>query len=226
MSPSARPVTRFAPSPTGHLHLGHAYSALLAFAAAQQGGGRFVLRIEDIDSTRCRPEFEAAILEDLAWLGLAWEPPIRRQSEHMADYRAALQRLKGLGLLYPCFCTRAAIAREIAGAAGAPHGPDGPVYPGTCRRLRGRTPDRLDLFGGRPDVVAAVQFDDGHPVAFCDVGAGERGPAVRVPHPVSGLKYLRYAASLRDSRIRCSRALESAASVSSAHATSRERSSF
>jgi glutamyl-Q tRNA(Asp) synthetase len=128
------PVTRFAPSPTGHLHLGHAYSAL--FAARSAGpDGRFILRIEDIDRARCRPEFTQAILEDLAWLALSWEQPVRRQSEHMDDYAAALARLEGMGLLYPCFCTRADVAREIAGADTAPHGPDGPVYPGICRRL-------------------------------------------------------------------------------------------
>ncbi len=120
-------VTRFAPSPTGFLHLGHAYSALFSEAA----GDRFVLRIEDIDHTRCRPEFEEAIYEDLAWLGLGWEEPVRRQSEHFADYEAALEKLKSGGFLYPCFCTR----KEIQNAASAPHGPEGPIYPGTCRRL-------------------------------------------------------------------------------------------
>jgi len=113
------------------LHLGHAYSALFAFAAARHAGGRFLLRIEDIDTLRCRPEFVAALEEDLSWLGLTWETPVRRQSEHFADYRAVLARLEGLGVLYPCFCTRADIAR----AGSAPHGPDGPVYPGSCRML-------------------------------------------------------------------------------------------
>jgi len=124
-------TTRFAPSPTGYLHLGHARSALFAARA----GSRFLLRIEDIDATRCRPEFEAAIREDLAWLGLSWEQPVRRQSEHFADYRAALAVLEGLGLTYPCFCTRKEIQAEIAGSPSAPQGPDGPLYPGTCRRL-------------------------------------------------------------------------------------------
>ncbi len=128
-------VTRFAPSPTGLLHLGHAYAALFAWDKARAGGGRFLLRIEDIDRTRCRPEFEAALLEDLAWLGLDWEAPVRRQSEHFDDYRAALDRLQGEGLLYPCFCTRAEIQAEIARAGAAPHGSDGPLYPGTCRGL-------------------------------------------------------------------------------------------
>ena len=131
-------TTRFAPSPTGGLHLGHAFSALFAERSASESAGRFLLRIEDIDRGRCRPQFEAAILEDLAWLGLEWEEPIRRQSEHIDDYADALSRLEQKGLLYPCFCTRADIQREIAGSTQAPHGPDGPRYPGSCRNL---TPD-------------------------------------------------------------------------------------
>ncbi len=130
-------VTRFAPSPTGPLHLGHALSAWSGWHAARGAGGRFLLRIEDIDAGRCRPEHEAAIFEDLAWLGLDWDGPVRRQSEHGADYRAALDRLAGLEVLYPCFCTRAEIRAEIERLGRAPHGPavDGPPYPGTCRRL-------------------------------------------------------------------------------------------
>jgi glutamyl-Q tRNA(Asp) synthetase len=116
---SAPFVTRFAPSPTGWLHRGHAFSALTAFEAARAASGRFILRVEDIDATRCRPEFEAAIHEDLAWLGLAWETPVRRQSDHMADYAAALQELGERGLLYRCFRTRREIAEEIG---RAPHG--------------------------------------------------------------------------------------------------------
>ncbi|WBV42009.1 tRNA glutamyl-Q(34) synthetase GluQRS [Pseudoroseomonas cervicalis] len=131
-------VTRFAPSPTGRLHLGHAHSALLAWRLARAAGGRFLLRIEDIDPVRCRPDFVDGILEDLAWLGLDWDGPVRRQSEHLPEYRAALHRLDGMGLLYPCFCTRADIAREIAAIGHAPHGPDGALYPGTCRRLSPR----------------------------------------------------------------------------------------
>ena len=130
---------RFAPSPTGLLHLGHAHSALFAWHQAKDHGGEFLLRIEDIDLGRCRPEFESAILEDLAWLGLSWPAPLRRQSDHMADYQAALERLMAQGLLYPCFCTRRDIAEEIARSAAAPHstamGPDGPLYPGICRGL-------------------------------------------------------------------------------------------
>jgi glutamyl-Q tRNA(Asp) synthetase len=124
-------ITRFAPSPTGYLHLGHAFSALTAFAAAKAAGGRFVLRIEDIDAGRCKPEFEAAIYEDLAWLGVAWETPVRRQSDHLADYQRALDRLIERGLVYRCFKTRTEILDEIA---RAPHlsaeGPDGPAYTG------------------------------------------------------------------------------------------------
>ncbi|HTQ35373.1 MAG TPA: glutamate--tRNA ligase family protein, partial [Stellaceae bacterium] len=131
-------VTRFAPSPTGYLHLGHVRSAWEGWQAAREAGGRFLLRIEDIDCGRCRPEFDAAIREDLAWLGLDWDGAVRRQSEHFADYRAALARLDGEGLLYPCFCTRKEIQAEIARAGGAPQGEDGPIYPGTCKHL---TPD-------------------------------------------------------------------------------------
>jgi glutamyl-Q tRNA(Asp) synthetase len=124
-------TTRFAPSPTGYLHLGHAFSALTAFRAAREAGGRFLLRIEDIDQTRCRPEFELAIYEDLAWIGLVWETPVRRQSAHFDDYAAALQRLIALGVAYRCFKTRSEILDEIA---RAPHlsaeGPDGPAYVG------------------------------------------------------------------------------------------------
>ena len=136
-----KPVFRFAPSPNGRLHLGHAYSALLNADFARRFDGRLLLRIEDIDTTRCRPEFGAAIHEDLAWLGLAWEQPVRRQSEHFDDYRAAFQRLKGRGLVYPCFCSRRDIAtavtcREVEAGQPWPRDPDGaPLYPGTCRIL-------------------------------------------------------------------------------------------
>jgi glutamyl-Q tRNA(Asp) synthetase len=128
-------VTRFAPSPTGYLHLGHAYSALFAYEAAQGAGGRFLLRIEDIDPARCKPQFTEAIFEDLRWLGLAWKEPVRMQSEHLADYAAALDRLRGFGVLYPCFCTRREITVEAAAAGHAPHGMGGAIYPGTCRNL-------------------------------------------------------------------------------------------
>lgn len=128
-------TTRFAPSPTGWLHLGHAYAALFAHEQARRSGGRFLVRIEDIDATRSRPEFETALFEDLAWLGLEWEQPVRRQSQHFSDYSAALAQLQALELLYPCFCTRKEIQEEIARAGQAPHGPDGALYPGTCRGL-------------------------------------------------------------------------------------------
>lgn len=131
-------VTRFAPSPTGPLHLGHAYAAL--FAAAH--GQRFLLRIEDIDQTRCRPEYEQAIYDDLHWLGLRWEIPVLRQSERMSFYSQVLDRLSEMGLTYHCTCTRA----DIRAALSAPQGPDGPIYPGTCRDKHHRTGAlRLDM---------------------------------------------------------------------------------
>lgn len=124
-------TSRFAPSPTGLLHLGHAYSAVLANARARQAGGRFLLRIEDLDQTRSRPEFVAGIEEDLRWLGLDWNGEPIVQSKRTGAYAAALERLRGQGLVYPCFCTRA----DIAAALSAPHGPSGSAYPGTCRAL-------------------------------------------------------------------------------------------
>jgi glutamyl-Q tRNA(Asp) synthetase len=130
-------VTRFAPSPTGLLHLGHAFAAIVA----AESGDDFLLRIEDIDAGRSREAFILAIARDLKWLGLCWDEPVLRQSRRMDAYRAALDRLAGLGLVYPCFCTRAEIAAEIARAGEAPHGkdsplgPDGALYPGTCRTL-------------------------------------------------------------------------------------------
>lgn len=142
-------VTRFAPSPTGLLHLGSAYSALVAWTRAREAGGRFLLRIEDTDIRRCRREYETAILRDLKWLGLGWDGEVRRQSDHFSDYGRELDRLGDRGLVYPCFCSRAEIEREIAASASAPHdslpggslpggpllGPDGPLYPGTCRHV-------------------------------------------------------------------------------------------
>ena len=137
-------TTRFAPSPTGLLHLGHAYSALHAAAY----GDRFLLRVEDIDVTRCRPEFEAALLEDLAWLGLIWEPPVRRQSEHLDDYRAALDRLEAMGLLYKCFHSR----KELNAALSAPHhapmsGPDGPAVTDTDTLMDAEERARREVAG-------------------------------------------------------------------------------
>lgn len=124
-------VTRFAPSPTGYLHLGHALSALTAYRTAEQAGGRFILRIEDIDPDRCRPEYEVAIFEDLSWLGLRWEVPVRRQSEHLTQYAEALERLKDMGVAYPCFCSRKQIA-DMTGDIGDS------LYPGVCRQLSRR----------------------------------------------------------------------------------------
>jgi glutamyl-Q tRNA(Asp) synthetase len=133
------PVVRFAPSPNGFLHLGHALSALINFDMARAAGGRLLLRIEDIDHTRCRPGFEAAIYEDLAWLGIAWEEPVRRQSEHLDDYRPALDRLAAEGLVYPSFESRTQIARLVAlreERARWPCDPDGvPLYPGDAKNL-------------------------------------------------------------------------------------------
>jgi glutamyl-Q tRNA(Asp) synthetase len=181
-------VTRFAPSPTGYLHLGHAYAALVAWRRAREAGGRFLLRLEDIDATRCRPTFAAAILEDLAWLGLDWDGPVRMQSEHLAEYCAVLDALTGRGLIYPCFCTRAEIETEAARSASAPHTADGgPVYPGTCRRLTAdertsrmagseRYALRLDVARALAMVGAALSFEEEgegtiacHPARFGDV---------------------------------------------------------
>lgn len=128
-------VTRFAPSPTGRLHIGHAWSALMAMDMAQGGGGVLRLRIEDIDGARSRAEHVAGIMEDLRWLGVEWDGDVVFQSSRLTLYDAALDRLKADGLVYPCFCTRAEIAAEIAASGSAPHGPDGTLYPGTCRAL-------------------------------------------------------------------------------------------
>lgn len=170
--PRTAHTTRFAPSPTGFLHLGHAHSALFAARAAEPG--RFLIRIEDIDPARCQPDFEAAILDDLAWLGLDWEHPVRRQSEHMADYKAALDRLDSLGLLYPCFCTRKDIADEIARAGHAPHGPDGALYPGTCRHLPADRAAGLNQSGQpfalRLDMAKAVALSG--ELSWIDLAAG------------------------------------------------------
>jgi glutamyl-Q tRNA(Asp) synthetase len=171
-------VTRFAPSPTGFLHLGHAYAALMAYRAAERSGGRFLLRIEDIDRGRCRPEYEQAIKDDLNWLALAFEEPVRRQSEHFADYAAALKQLDDRGLLYPCFCTRKEISDEIAQAASAPHGPDGPLYPGTCRRLstdaRQAKIDAGMSYALRLDVQKALSAVP-DALTFAEEGAGPAG---------------------------------------------------
>lgn len=153
-------ITRFAPSPTGPLHLGSAYAAWFAWNAAKEAGGQFLLRIENLDQGRARPEFEAAILDDLRWLGLDWDGPIIRQSDRGAAYQSALNQLSADGLTYPCFCTRRAIADEIANAGAAPHGPDGPIYPGTCRTIpkvdaAARTHDG-EAYAVRLDTAAAI----------------------------------------------------------------------
>lgn len=169
-------ITRFAPSPTGLLHKGHAYSAMLAFRAAQAAGGRFILRIEDIDTTRCKQEFTQAIYEDLAWLGIAWETPVRIQSEHFDEYARALQQLKTLGVVYPCFCTRKEILAEVAQSPSAPHGPDGPLYPGTCRTLS--TDERNariaagDAHAWRLDLTTALSIT-GDNLVWHDTARGE-----------------------------------------------------
>jgi glutamyl-Q tRNA(Asp) synthetase len=157
-------VTRFAPSPSGLLHRGHAFSALTAHEAARVAGGRFLLRIEDIDAERCRPEFEAAILEDLAWLDLRWERPVRRQSDHLDDYQAALRRLRDMGLVYRCFRTRKEVLAEIA---RAPHGPESAPFRGEplppaeeAARLEGGEPYawRLSLDAARARLGRAYEL--------------------------------------------------------------------
>jgi glutamyl-Q tRNA(Asp) synthetase len=155
-------VTRFAPSPTGPLHLGHVRAAWAAWHAAREAGGSYLLRLEDIDPQRCRPVYAAAVCADLAWLGLHWDGDVRVQSAHLPEYRAALAALAARGLAYPCFCSRADIVRELAASARAPHAPDGaPLYPGTCRGLPAADA-RARLRAGAPHawrlhMAAAVQ---------------------------------------------------------------------
>ncbi len=173
-------VTRFAPSPTGPLHLGHAYSAMLAHDMAQAQSGTFLLRIEDIDRTRARPAWEAQIYEDLHWLGLSWPTPVMRQSDRLPAYAAALDRIWDMGLLYPCTCSR----HDIAAAMSAPqegvptHGPDGPIYPGTCRA---RPPDtrRSKHSILRLDIALAFRVLDHVPLVYSEAG---RGPVITRPH--------------------------------------------
>ncbi len=180
---ATRPVFRFAPSPNGRLHLGHAFSALLNDEFARRFGGRLLLRIEDIDIARCRPEFEAAIYDDLAWLGLQWEKPVRRQSEHFEDYRGAFLRLKRRGVVYPCFCSRRetgeAVARhERESGRPWPRDPDGaPLYPGACRALPAEEAGRR-IAGGEPhswriEMAAALALCPG-PHLFRRFDAGGR----------------------------------------------------
>lgn len=172
----SRPVTRFAPSPTGLLHLGHAFAAKVARDLARNKGGRFLLRFEDIDHTRVRPDFYREIEEDLLWLGLEWDGPALRQSSRGDAYAAALAELRRLGVAYPCFCTRREIDEEVARMIGAPHGPEGALYPGTCRNLSPADRDaRLDA-GSQPawrlDAVRAAELAG--PLSFTDLRHGSR----------------------------------------------------
>ena len=175
------PVFRFAPSPNGYLHLGHALSALINFDMARAAGGRFLLRMEDIDRARCRAQYEEAICEDLDWLGLTWEEPVRHQSAHFDDYRAALARLNSLGLIFPSFETRGEIARLVArrdAQAPWPRDPDGsPLYPGAARSLCVEE-RKAQLQSGKPyalrlDMAAAVA--QAGPLTFVETGAGPHG---------------------------------------------------
>jgi glutamyl-Q tRNA(Asp) synthetase len=179
------PIFRFAPSPNGYLHLGHALSAVLNFDMAQATGGRFLLRIEDIDLARCRSEYEAAIYQDLAWLGLRWEEPVRRQSAHFDAYEAALGRLEAMGLIYPSFESRAEIARLVADRDRAgpwPRDPDGvPLYPGDAKHLpaaeRRRRRDAGHPFALRFDMAAVIALacPRGAPLTWTETGAGPNG---------------------------------------------------
>lgn len=183
-----RPVFRFAPSPNGELHLGHAYSALYTARAAREAGGRFLLRIEDIDLLRARREFAERIFEDLAWLGLEWEQPVRRQSAHFAEYAAALERLRQEGLVYPCFATRRQIRDSIAGKPGHPRDPEGsPLYPGLSKSLSEAERAAL-LAEGRPHAFR-LDMDKacrrareiaGGPLEFLEEGAGPGGERGRL----------------------------------------------
>lgn len=174
-------VTRFAPSPTGRLHIGHAFSALFGFRRARDSGGTFILRIEDIDEGRCRPEFEQGIYEDLRWLGLTWAEPVRRQSDYMDDYKEALHKLLDLDVLYPCFCTRKDIQDEITRAASAPHGPEGALYPGTCRHLTDKQRED-NIRAGKPyafrldlaKAAAYLQKKNKWPLTWFDHDKGEQ----------------------------------------------------
>ena len=179
-------ILRFAPSPNGHLHLGHAYSALLNHDRARERGGRFLLRIEDIDAARCRPDYEAAIYDDLRWLGISWQEPVRRQSEHFADYAAALAKLEGLGLLYPSFESRGELAALVAERdrdGRWPRDPDGvPIYAGRGRKLkpaeRARRRETGEPYALRLAMDAAVARAG--VLTWSETGAGPRGETGRV----------------------------------------------
>jgi glutamyl-Q tRNA(Asp) synthetase len=180
------PVFRFAPSPNGYLHLGHALSALLNFELARRSGGRFLLRIEDIDAARCRPEYETAIYEDLAWLGISWETPVRRQSEHLAAYRDAVEKLSAQGLIYPSFESRAEIARLVAERqteAPWPRDPDGaPLYPGTAKSLS--LPERQRLIASGAPFALRLDMKAAHArvaeLSWAEQGEGAAGETGRV----------------------------------------------
>jgi len=183
----APPVFRFAPSPNGFLHLGHALSALLNFDMAREAGGRLLLRIEDIDRTRCRPEYEAAIHQDLAWLGIEWEEPVRRQSEHFAAYRNALDRLTAMKLTFPSFESRAELAHLVADReshAREPRDPDGvPLYPGTAR-LMDEAERAERIASGAPYAIRldmAAARDWAGALHWTETGAGPGGEAGAVP---------------------------------------------
>jgi glutamyl-Q tRNA(Asp) synthetase len=168
-------VTRFAPSPSGYLHVGHAYSALFGFEAARLSRGRFLLRIEDIDVQRCRPEFERAIFEDLAWLGLQWHGEPLRQSAGMERYATALRRLQDQGVIYPCFCSRKQIRMEAEQSGRAPHGPNAElVYPGICRDIAAAESDRRmakgEPFAWRLNIDKALALTG--PLNWYDCRAG------------------------------------------------------
>ena len=181
------PVFRFAPSPNGYLHLGHALSALLNADRARACGGRLLLRIEDIDTARCRPEYEAAIYQDLAWLGLEWEQPVRRQSEHFAEYRAALAKLQSMHLTFPSFESRAEIAHLVADRdirERWPRDPDGvPVYPGAARQMteqdRQIRISRGDPYAIRLDIEKAMEWTG--PLHWTETGAGPSGDIIADP---------------------------------------------
>ncbi len=177
--PAGQLTTRFAPSPSGRLHLGHVLAAQVAWRCAHDSDGRFLLRIEDIDPARCRTEFIDGILEDLAWLGLHWDGAVLRQSMRLATYRTALADLGQRGLIYPCFCTRAEIAAELAAMAAAPQGPEGPLYPGTCRTVpageRQRRIEAGEPHAWRLDVAACVATLGGCELTFEEAGRGPAG---------------------------------------------------
>lgn len=181
------PVFRFAPSPNGYLHLGHALSALLNADMAKAAAGRLLLRIDDIDAARCRPDYEAAIYEDLAWLGVAWEHPVRRQSDHYGDYRAALGRLDAMGLIYPSFESRAEIATMVAARETKgpwPRDPDGaPLYPGDAKSMaaaeRARRMTTGEPYALRLDVEAAIER--AVPLSWDESGEGPSGETGRIP---------------------------------------------